>query len=182
MVYENCYEYPTKEGSELNNPPPSSTSGFQKLSSEYFAKGDWEKYALPYITIGPFNCIGIGEKRALGDKDISSANVKLAMSHVVPDIVQKILKGQDPLHILGNGDQVRHYTYGGDLAEGIRVCMEHKDAINNDFNIWTSISTSVLQLSEIIWKKINPDKTFKYVCNEPYEYDVKKRVPDISKA
>ena len=41
------------------------------------------------------------------------------MSHVVPDLVQKVLKGQDPLHILGDGDQVRHYTYGGDLARGI---------------------------------------------------------------
>ena len=41
------------------------------------------------------------------------------MSHVVPDVVQKVLKGQDPLHILGDGTQVRHYTYGGDLARGI---------------------------------------------------------------
>ena len=40
------------------------------------------------------------------------------MSHVVPDLVQKVLKGQDPLHILGDGSQVRHYTYGGDLARG----------------------------------------------------------------
>ncbi len=30
-------------------------------------------------------------------------NVRLAMSHVVPDLVQKVLKGQDPLHILGVG-------------------------------------------------------------------------------
>ena len=57
-----------------------------------------------------------------------SGNVKLAMSHVVPDLVQKILKGQDPLHILGKGNQVRHYTYGGDLAKGIRVCIEHPAA------------------------------------------------------
>ena len=35
-----------------------------------------------------------------------SGNVKLAMSHVVPDLVQKVLKGQDPLHILGSGDRV----------------------------------------------------------------------------
>ncbi len=49
-----------------------------------------------------------------------SGNVKLAMSHVVPDLVQKVLKGQDPLHILGDGSQIRHYTYGGDLARGHR--------------------------------------------------------------
>ena len=28
--------------------------------------------------------------------------------NVVPDLVQKVLKGQDPLHILGDGGQVRH--------------------------------------------------------------------------
>jgi len=56
-----------------------------------------------------------GEGRALGDVEVASGNVKLAMSHVVPDLVQKVLMGQDPLHILGDGSQVRHYTYGGTL-------------------------------------------------------------------
>jgi nucleoside-diphosphate-sugar epimerase len=69
----------------------------------------------------PFNCVGVGERRALRDRDIWSGNVKLAMSHVVPDLVTKILRGQDPVHILGSGSQVQHYTYGGDLARGIRI-------------------------------------------------------------
>ena len=67
----------------------------------------------------PFNCVGVGEMRAHGEVEVLSGNVKLAMSHVVPDLVQKVVKGQDPLHILGDGNQVRHYTYGGDLARGI---------------------------------------------------------------
>ena len=62
------------------------------------------------------------------------------MSHVVPDLAQKVLKGQDPLHILGTGTQVRHYTYGGDLAEGIIAAMEHADALNDDFNLSTDQS------------------------------------------
>ncbi len=182
MVFENTNEYPTPEGSELKSPPPSSTYGFQKLSSEYFAKGAWEQYKLPYTIIRPFNCIGIGEKRAIGDVNIKSGNIQLAMSHVVPDIVQKILKGQDPLHILGNGNQIRHYTYGGDLAEGIRLCIENDKAINDDFNISTSVATSVLELSELIWSKINADKPFSYVSDEPFDYDVQKRSPDVTKA
>ena len=87
---------------------------------EYFARAAWDQYKLPYTIVRPFNCVGIGESRALGDEEILSGNVELAMSHVVPDLVQKVLKGQDPLHILGSGDQVRHYTYGGDLAAGHR--------------------------------------------------------------
>jgi UDP-glucose 4-epimerase len=181
MVYETTTKYPTPEGEQLKCPPPLSTYGFQKLSIEYFAKGAWEQYKLPYTIIRPFNCIGIGEKRAIGDVDVRSGNVRLAMSHVVPDLVQKILKGQDPLHILGNGSQVRHYTYGGDLAKGIRLCIEDEKSINEDFNISTSVSTTVLGLAELIWKKINPNKPFSYLSDIPYEYDVQKRVPDVSK-
>ena len=72
-----------------------------------------------------------------------SGNVKLAMSHVVPDLVQKVLKGQDPLHILGDGSQVRHYTYGGDLAHGIRLGDRVRTALNQDFNLSTAVSTTV---------------------------------------
>ena len=182
MVFENTSVYPTPEGEQLKCPPPFSTYGFQKLATEYYAKGAYEQYKLPFTIIRPFNCVGIGEKRAKSEKEILSGNIKLAMSHVVPDLVQKVLKKQDPLHILGNGNQIRHYTYGGDLAKGIRLCIESPKAVNEDFNISTNRSTTVLELAEIIWKKINGDKPFKYVSDKPYPYDVQKRVPDVSKA
>ena len=105
------------------------------------------------------------------------------MSHVVPDLVQKVLKGQDPLHILGEGNQVRHYTYGGDLARGIRICLEHPAALNEDFNLSTATSTTVLELAELIWRKIHgPARPFSYVPDAPFKYDVQKRVPSVEKA
>jgi nucleoside-diphosphate-sugar epimerase len=134
MVFESTTTWPSVEGDERRVPPPLSSYGFQKLAVEYFAKAAWDQYKLPYTIVRPFNAVGVGEGRALGEVEILSGNVKLAMSHVVPDIVQKILKQQDPLHILGDGKQVRHYTYGGDLAKGIATCMEHPDALNEDFN------------------------------------------------
>jgi nucleoside-diphosphate-sugar epimerase len=182
MVYESTTVYPSKESDVRKSPPPLSTYGFQKLASEYYCQGAHEQYGLPFTIIRPFNCVGTGEKRALCDKEILSGNVKLAMSHVVPDLVQKIIKGQSPLHILGNGNQIRHYTYAGDLAKGIRVCMENPAAVNEDFNISTPESTTVLQLAEAIWKKINTDKPFSYVSDEPFKYDVQKRVPSVEKA
>lgn len=182
MVYENATLFPTREGEQLRCPPPLSTYGFQKLSCEYFAKGAWEQYRLPYTIVRPFNCVGIGEGRAKNDREMLSGNVKLAMSHVVPDLVQKIVKNQDPLHILGSGDQVRHYTYGGDLAKAIRICIEHHAASNEDFNISTAESTTVKQLGEIIWKKLKPNVPFRYVSDPPFKYDVQRRIPDVSKA
>lgn len=182
MVFESAEVFPTPEGAELTSPPPKSTYGFQKLACEYFARGAQMQYGLPYTIVRPFNCVGIGEQRALGDREVLSGNVKLAMSHVVPDLIQKIVKGQDPVHILGDGQQVRHYTYGGDLAAGIRLAIEHPAALNNDFNLSTERSTTVLELAETIWKKINPSKPFRYVSDAPFEYDVQRRVPDCTKA
>jgi len=183
MVYESADRWPSVEGDERKVPPPLSSYGFQKLAVEYFAHAAWDQYKLPYTIVRPFNCIGVGEGRALGDVEVASGNVKLAMSHVVPDLVQKVLMGQDPLHILGDGSQVRHYTYGGDLARGIVTAMEHDAAMNQDFNLSTATSTTVLELAGVIWQKIRgPEVPFHYVSDPPFEHDVAKRIPSVEKA
>jgi nucleoside-diphosphate-sugar epimerase len=183
MVFESTTRFPTPEGAQLTSPPPRSTYGFQKLATEYFAVGAWQQYRLPYTIARPFNCVGVGERRALRDRDVLNGNVKLAMSHVVPDLARKALLGQDPLHILGDGSQVRHYTYGGDLARGIRLCMESDRALNEDFNLSTARSTTVRELAEAIWTKVHgPDVPVRLVSDPPYEHDVRLRVPDVRKA
>jgi nucleoside-diphosphate-sugar epimerase len=183
MVFESTEHWPSVEGDEREVPPPLSSYGFQKLAVEYFAKAAWDQYRLPYTIVRPFNCVGIGEMRAKSEVEVKSGNVTLAMSHVVPDLVQKILKGQDPLHILGDGSQIRHYTYGGDLARGIVDAMENPAALNEDFNLSTAESTTVLELAELIWKKLKgPDVPFNYVSDDAYEYDVQRRVPGVQKA
>jgi len=182
MVFESTNRWPSFEGDELLVPPPLSSYGFQKLAVEYFARAAWDQYKLPYTIVRPFNCVGIGERRALGDVEIVSGNVNLAMSHVVPDIIQKILKGQNPVHILGDGNQVRHYTYGGDLAHGIVLAMESERALNEDFNLSTSESTTVKELVERIWKKINPDLHLQIISDPGFEHDVIKRIPSTEKA
>jgi len=183
MVFESTTTWPSQEGDERRVPPPLSSYGFQKLAVEYFARAAWDQYKLPYTILRPFNCVGIGETRAVGDVEIDSGNVKLAMSHVVPDLVQKVLKGQDPLHVLGEGNQVRHYTYGGDLARGIVDAMAHPDAVNDDFNLSTPHGHTVAQLAEAIWRKIKgPDVPMTLVHDPAFEYDVQKRVPATDKA
>jgi nucleoside-diphosphate-sugar epimerase len=137
---------------------------------------------LTYTLCRPFNCVGIGEARAKTGRDIMSGNVTLAMSHVVPDLVQKLLRGQDPLHLLGNGNQIRHYTYGGDLARGIRMAIENPAADNEDFNLSSPVGHTVLELAEAIWKRVNPGRPFRYVSDKPFEHDVQRRVPDVEKA
>lgn len=182
MVYESATVFPTNESKAYISPPPKSTYGFQKLACEYYAKGAWEQYQLPYTIVRPFNCVGIGEIDPLVSKKHTKGYAQLATNHVVPDLIQKILLGQDPLHLLGNGRQIRHYTYGGDLAKGIILATFSKKATNEDFNLSTTEEITVLQLAKRIWKKIQPEKKFRYVIDKPFQYDVKRRIPDTKKA
>jgi len=183
MVFESADRWPSYEGQQREIPPPISSYGFQKLAVEYFARAAHDQYGLPYTIVRPFNCVGVGEMRAKSEVEVLSGNVKLAMSHVVPDLVQKVVKGQDPLHLLGDGTQVRHYTYGGDLARGIVAAMEHPAALNDDFNLSTAESTTVLELAETIWRKLKgPDVPFRWVSDEPFDHDVQRRAPSTTKA
>ena len=182
MVFENCTTYPSKELDVRSSPPPESSYGFQKLAVEYFARAANEQHGLEYTIVRPFNCVGVGEDKALGQDSIKSGNIELMMSHVLPDLINKILKGQYPVHILGDGEQVRCYTNGKDIARGIRLALESDLAVNEDYNISTSRPTSVKELLNIVWNKLNPNKELQFISDTPYKYDVKFRLPDVEKA
>jgi len=182
-VFECATVFPTPEGAQLRSPPPLSTYGFQKLAVEYFARGAFEQYRLPYTIVCPFNCVGVGEGRARGDQEVMSGNIKLTLSHVLPDLAQKALKGQNPLHLFGDGRQVRCYTHGRDLGRGVATCVDHPAALNEDFNLSTRRQTTVLELAELVWRSANGSNLpFKFVNDPPFEYDVQHRVPDVIKA
>jgi nucleoside-diphosphate-sugar epimerase len=66
MVFESADQWPSYEGQQREIPPPMSSYGFQKLAVEYFAQAAWDQYRLPFTIVRPFNCVGIGESRALG--------------------------------------------------------------------------------------------------------------------
>jgi nucleoside-diphosphate-sugar epimerase len=182
MVFESTNVYPTKESDLKVIPPPFSSYGFQKLAVEYFAKAAHSQYGLEYSIARPFNAVGIGEVKTETNKELSKNSQNLALSHVVPDLILKCLDYKDELEILGEGNQVRHYTYGEDLAKGICTLMTHESAKNDDFNLSTSQSTTVLELVDVIFNKINPGKKLKIKNLEPFTYDVQKRIPSTEKA
>jgi UDP-glucose 4-epimerase len=182
MVYESTSVFPTPEGAQFTSPPPLSTYGFQKLSAEYFAYGAFQQYGLPYTIIRPFNCVGIGEGRSLREAPMATGNFQLALSHVLPDLALKALRGQKPLHILGDGAQTRCYTHGEDLGRGIRLCVERPEATNEDFNLSSKQPTSVLELARLVWREVYGDEPFAYRCDPPLQHDVQKRIPLTDKA
>lgn len=183
IVYESAPGYPTPEGAERGIPPPQSTYAFQKLATEYFARGAWEQYRLPFTIVRPSSPVGRSDRDALLDLRGGKAPSKLFTNHAVPDLVIKILSGQDPLVLSGHGTQMRNYIAARDLARGIRLAMELPEAQNEDFNLGSPKGISILELSKRIWQKIHgPDRPFRFVSDTDYRYDAPYRVPDVRKA
>ena len=186
MVYESATVFPTPEGAQLTSPPPVSTYGFQKLAVRVLREG--RVGAVPAAVHDRPAVQLRRHRRAAGasaTRDVMSGNVKLALSHVVPDLVLKALKGQDPLHILGEGDQVRHYTYGGDLARG------HPDGdgvagrrqrglqpLDRDLDDRARAGRDDLAQGP----RADRAGAFRFVSDPPFEHDVQRRVPDVRKA
>src|SRR3989344_4600480 len=171
MVFESASSFPSKESDIGKMPPPSSAYGFSKLTGAYYFRAFWEQYKLPYSICRPFNAYGINEY--LG-KEVGDA-------HVIPDIVNKILTKQYPLKLLGDGNQIRCFTHVSDLADGIIAVMESRKAINDDFNIADPTPIKMVDLARLIWKMMGVKRplTIRYV--EGFKYDVKVRMPDVSK-
>jgi UDP-glucose 4-epimerase len=200
MVYESAAVFPTPEGAQRTSPPPVSTYGFQKLASEYLALGAWEQYRLPYTILRPSSPVGPGEPGALAaaraaasagsdapngrgaaDVGIGGAGQRGA-NHVVPDLVLKVLAGQDPIRIHGDGGQVRSFIAVRDLAHGIRLAMESPEAANEDFNLGRAEGITIVDLARRLWEKLRPGDEFRFVADIPDPYDVPNRVPDVSRA
>jgi len=169
MVFERANVFPTPETAVETSPPPMTGYGFSKLMSEYIARTYYEEFEIPFIIARPFNAYGPGETP--GDYT--------GYAHVIPDLVKKVLSGQYPLEILGDGMQSRSYTYVDDVADGIIFVTEHAE--NDDFNVGNGVETSITELAELIWKLCGKKEPLKLKHLPPLKYDVKRRVPDISK-
>ena len=61
-------------------------------------------------------------------------------------------------------------------------CTLDPRAQNEDYNVSTPVGHTVLELSKVIWDMLNPDLPFAVTSDDPFEYDVQMRVPDVSKA
>jgi len=169
MVFERTNTFPTPETAVESSPPPLTGYGFSKLITEYISQTYYEEFSVPYVIVRPFNAYGPGENP--GDW--------VGYAHVIPDLVNKILGGQYPLEILGNGKQIRSYTYVDDVADGI--IFEATHAENDDFNIATGVNTRIAELAEMIWELCGRKEPLKFKHLPAFKYDVPKRIPDISK-
>lgn len=171
MVFESATSFPSKESDLTEIPPPVSSYGFSKLSGEWYCRSFWDEHKLSYSICRPFNAYGINE---FPEREVGYA-------HVIPDLVRKILSNQYPLELLGDGQQTRCFTHVSDIARGVTAISMHPNGKNQDFNIGSDKEIKMIDLAATIWQLMKVKKHFEVNFVKGFEFDIKRRVPNVSK-
>lgn len=172
MVFEMATKFPVREKDINMVGIPTSAYSLSKLIGEGYCRSFYEQYGLKYTICRPSNVYGFN----------SEPVKEVGQSHVIPDLVKKIISTQYPIEILGNGKQTRCFIHVSDIARGIIVAMESKKGINEDFNLVSTEETSIKDLAEMIFKVLKPKILFKIKFTEGYAFDVKRNLLSNVKA
>jgi UDP-glucose 4-epimerase len=173
MVFERATQFPTTEDHIENCPPPHSAYGFSKLTGEIYCRAAHEEHGLPYTICRPFNAYGPGEM----------PEDEPGIAHAIPDLIRKVLSGQRPLQIFGDGTQTRTLTHVDDIADGIVAAMGSPAGLGETFNISASDELTVKQIAQIVWAACEQDPDELELEHLPsFTVDVQRRWPSVEKA
>jgi nucleoside-diphosphate-sugar epimerase len=173
MAFERALEFPTTEESLERTLPPRSSYGFSKLTGEYYCRAAHDEFGLPYSIVRPFNAYGPGELP--GDEP--------GIAHLVPDLIERCLRGERPLQIFGSGEQTRTLTHVDDIADGIAAALSHPAALGEDFNVSANEELTVREIAAIVWEACGNDPAELELRHLPsFEVDVQRRWPSTEKA
>jgi UDP-glucose 4-epimerase len=125
-VYGQPTEFPIRETASLR---PISPYGASKLNAEVTARMFWEVYRMPTVIARLFNAYGPRMAR-----------------FVVLDFLRKLRKNPDELEILGDGRQVRDFTFVSDTVQGLRLLAERGEP-GEAYNVSSGQSHSVTELA-----------------------------------
>ena len=177
MVYENCPQdmgEPVFEAMVDRFPAPYTEYGLSKFTGERLSIAFAKQYGLDYTIWRPFNIITPHEK---------VNNQDLGVSHVFADFIENIVvKKMNPLPIIGDGSQVRCFTWIDEVAEAI-AAHSFRDATKNEiYNLGNPEPITMKQLAEIIYKEAGLDGELKFETVANYKNDVMVRIPNVNKA
>jgi UDP-glucose 4-epimerase len=175
MVYETCIQdlsHPVTEDLVDDCTLPKTEYGLSKLFGERMCRAFYKQYGINYTIWRPFNIITPHEK----------SMAEQGFSHVFADFINNILiKKLNPLPIIGDGGQIRCFTWIDDVAEIIsRYSFDHRTA-NQAFNICNVEPISMKHLAKKIFRLQNTTEELKFQTIKDYENDVLVRIPSVEK-
>jgi UDP-glucose 4-epimerase len=140
------------------------TYAVSKLAGEHLAHAYHRQYALPVVTVRPFNVYGPGQT---GEGAIQV-------------FIKKALKNET-LRIDGDGNQIRAWCFVNDFVECIMRCLESPYAIGESFNIGNSRAViTILGLAHTVCRVLGSSSKIEH--DPPLSADIAIRIPSVDKA
>lgn len=159
---------------------PLTDYGLSKLIGERLSQAFAAQYGLPYTIWRPFNIIGLHERAEGQDPGVS---------HVFADFIQRIVvEHQNPMLILGGGEQIRCFTWIEDVAEAIAAYSFAPVTHNQDFNLGNPEPVTMLDLAQRVYGLYHdiigkePAEPLRFTHAPSFADDVRTRIPSIDRA
>ena len=146
-------------------PPLDMYPGWAKRMAEVQIKAYKEQYGIEWSVVRPCNIYGPGD------------NFDPENAMVIPSLMMRIHRGEDPLLVWGDGSAVRDFAFSRDVAEGIILAL-HYGTRGNYINLGSGKGVSIKELVETLHEFIE----FNYEFDTTRYPGFPKRVMDISRA
>ena len=118
-------------------PTPEDPYGVAKYAVELELKVSHEMFGLDYVIFRPHNVYG--EYQNIGDR----------YRNVVGIFMNQLMQGKE-LSVFGDGMQTRAFSYIGDLAPHIALCINNPKALNQVINIGAEKNYTVKELASAV--------------------------------
>lgn len=147
-------------------PPMDMYPGWAKRIAEMQIQAYKIQYGLTnFAIVRPCNVYGPGD------------NFDPDNAMVIPSLIYKIYRGDDPVVIWGDGTAVRDFAYSRDIAEGIILALYYGTE-STYYNLGSGIGYSIRELVETLCSFLS----FNYIFDTIKASGYSKRVMDISLA
>lgn len=84
---------------------------------------------------------------------------------VIPSLIRRVVDGEDPLVVWGDGSAVRDFIYAGDVADGMLLAMER--GLGQVINLGSGTGVSIRQLVERLVGQADPRPTVVWDPSKP---------------
>lgn len=138
----------------------SSPYQITKMLGELYCNFFSNHYGLKVVKPRFFNSYGPGE-------------VPGQYRNVIPNFIYWAMKGR-PLSITGTGSETRDFTYVGDIVDGLLRAGALPSAVGEEFNLASSVETSILDLANMINKATGNKAPIEFVPRR--KWDTKARL------
>ncbi len=168
-VYPRHCEIPTPEAEGFRDRPEPTNEGYgwAKRMEEFLGDAYHREYGMKVGIARPYNCYGPRD------------NFNPESSHVIPALIKRVIDGENPLQVWGDGSASRSFLYVTDFARGlIEVC--EKYAESDVVNIGADEETTIKDLVEKIVELSGVDTAIEFDISKPTGQP--RRHCDITKA